>query len=123
MTGAASVTIPASSANLGPGFDSLAVALTLKLTVRLGPFSGQRIHPNGHGSGEVPTDDSNLIWRAARSYCDWAGVELPDVTLWTDNEIPLERGLGSSAAAAVAGGRAPRWERAHTGRGMSARPA
>src|SRR3712207_6487001 len=95
--------VPGSSAHLGPGFDSLAVALSLKLTLRVDRFSGSRIHTNGEGSGELPTDDSNLIWRAVDRYCDWAGVDRPDISLWTENEIPLERGLGSSAAAAVAG--------------------
>ena len=103
MNGSLQVAIPGSSANLGPGFDSLAVALTLKLTVRVVAESGPKITTKGHGAGEIPTDERNLIWRAAASYCAWAGVELPDVALLAQNEIPLERGLGSSAAAAVAG--------------------
>ncbi len=99
----ASVTVPASSANLGPGFDVLAVALDLPLTVYAEPFSGRRIVASGEGAADVPEDDDNLIWRAMRACCEAYGVPCPDVTIHCDNRIPLERGLGSSAAAAVAG--------------------
>ncbi|MBW3606305.1 MAG: homoserine kinase [Actinobacteria bacterium] len=97
------VRVPASSANLGPGFDILAVALDLFLQVRAEPFDGRRVVCAGEGATDLPGDDGNLIWRAVRVFCDTHGVEVPDVTLHCDNQIPLERGLGSSAAAAVAG--------------------
>lgn len=107
MTGAgaaaAGVRVPASSANLGPGFDVLAVALDLPLTVHATPFGGRRIVATGQGAQDVPDDDGNLIWQALRMFCDAHAVTPPDVTLHCDNQIPLERGLGSSAAAAAAG--------------------
>lgn len=97
------VRVPASSANLGPGFDVLAVALDMTLTVEARPHDGPRVVTSGEGAGDVPDDDSNLIWQGVRAFCDVYGAEMPDVTLHCDNDIPLERGLGSSAAAAVAG--------------------
>jgi homoserine kinase len=97
------VEVPASSANLGPGFDVFAVALDVRLTVWTTDRVEQRIVADGEGADELPSDDRNLIWRAFEAYCAWAGVDVPDVSLRARNDIPLERGLGSSAAAAVAG--------------------
>jgi homoserine kinase len=98
-----SVEVPASSANLGPGFDAFAVALDVTLHVRTTPRSAQRVIAEGEGAEELPDDDRNLVWRAFRAYCDRVGVEVPDVSLRSRKAIPLERGMGSSAAAAVAG--------------------
>lgn len=98
------VEVPASCANLGPGFDALAVAVDLTMTVRAtAPEDDRRLRVDGEGAGELPTDDTNLVWRALCAYCDWAGAAVPDIGLHADSAIPLERGLGSSAAAAVAG--------------------
>lgn len=97
------VVVPASSANLGPGYDSLAVAVDRTLTVWTEDAGEARVRTSGLGAEELPTDDTSLIWRAFASYCGWAGVPTPDVALAAHNDIPLERGLGSSAAAAVAG--------------------
>lgn len=97
------VQVPASSANLGPGFDALAAALDLTLTVVAGKAEQRRVVPRGLGAEELPTDEANLVWRGLVAYCDRFGAEVPDVTLHSDNAIPLERGMGSSAAAAVAG--------------------
>ncbi len=108
------VTVPATSANLGPGFDAFGVAVDVAFTVTVHPREQRRVVPAGEGSGELPTDDSNLLWRALCSCCARFGADVPDVTLHTDNEIPLERGLGSSAAAAVAG--------AVLGRALGGRP-
>jgi homoserine kinase len=97
------VEVPASSANLGPGFDALAVALDLRLRVEAVPREERRVVAAGDGADELPAGDDNLIWRALVAFCAWAGVAVPDVSLRSHNAIPLERGLGSSAAAAVAG--------------------
>ena len=97
------VEIPASSANLGPGFDALAAALDVPLTITTTQRGAERVHSRGLGAGELPTDDGNLIWRAFVAYCERFDVEPPEVSLVADNAIPLERGLGSSAAAAVGG--------------------
>jgi homoserine kinase len=100
---AAAVAVPASSANLGPGFDALAVALDRYLVAAAGPVGDRRVLPLGEGAGELPTGEDNLVWRALVAYCDRVGAPVPDVSLTVRNEIPLERGMGSSAAAAVAG--------------------
>lgn len=97
------VDVPASSANLGPGFDALAVALDLPLSVRTAAREERRVRTEGEGADELPSGDDNLIWRSLVAYCDWAGAPAPDVSLRVRNGIPLERGLGSSAAATVAG--------------------
>lgn len=97
------VDVPASSANLGPGFDALAVALDLPLSVRTAAREERRVRTEGEGADELPPGDDNLIWRSLVAYCAWAGAPTPDVSLRVRNRIPLERGLGSSAAATVAG--------------------
>lgn len=97
------VEVPASSANVGPGFDALAAALDVVLTVTAMPREQRRVVPRGIGAEELPTDDGNLVWRGVLAYCERFGVAAPDISLETDNDIPLERGMGSSAAAAVAG--------------------
>jgi homoserine kinase len=110
------VEVPASSANLGPGFDAFAVALDVKLTVRTAPRADRRVTAEGEGADELPGDEQNLIWRAFVAYCERSGVEVPDVSLHSTNAIPLERGMGSSAAAAVAGAALARAVTGATGR-------
>ncbi|HWH31365.1 MAG TPA: homoserine kinase [Egibacteraceae bacterium] len=97
------VSVPATSANLGPGFDAFGVALTMSLRARTAPREERRVVPSGDGAAELPTGDDNLVWRAFTTYCEHFGAAVPDVTLLVDNDIPLERGMGSSSAAAVAG--------------------
>lgn len=97
------VRVPASSANLGPGFDAFAVALDVHLTAETVARQERRVLAEGEGAKELPDDDGNLVWRAFVAGCRAAGAAVPDVSLRTRNAIPLERGLGSSAAAAVAG--------------------
>lgn len=98
------VEVPASCANLGPGFDALAVAVDVPMRVWTEACRDDaRVRLSGEGAGELSDGDDNLVWRALTAYCDWAGVAVPAVGLAADNAIPLERGLGSSAAAAVAG--------------------
>ncbi len=92
--------MPASSANLGPGYDCLGVALPLRLTVTLerrpGPLA---ISLAGEGSLVLPSDETNLI---VSTMIDVAGP-LRDLAIQIDNEIPLRAGAGSSSAAIVAG--------------------
>lgn len=99
------VQVPATSANLGPGYDSYGLALTLHLAVRTRPREAQptRVIARGEGAGDVGAGDDNLIWRAFVHLCDSVEVPVPDVGLEAVNRIPLERGLGSSSAAIVAG--------------------
>lgn len=100
---AVGVEVPASSANLGPGFDALAAALDVTLTVSVLPRQDRRVVAEGIGAHELPAGDDNLIWRGVLSYCERFGAAVPDISLRSANDIPLERGMGSSAAAAVAG--------------------
>lgn len=99
------VRVPATTANLGPRFDSLGLALSLydEVTVRVLPEPGLVVSVSGVGAGEVPEDETNLVVRAVRHGFAAAGVEQPGLELRATNAIPHGRGLGSSAAAIVAG--------------------
>jgi homoserine kinase len=99
----AAVRVPASSANLGPGFDVLALALDLHLTVEARESAKTTIEWDGEGAGEVPLDRRNLLVRAAQEPFDGWTRPLNGLELRVANEIPIGRGLGSSAAAIVAG--------------------
>lgn len=105
MTGTSvRVRVPASTANLGPGFDALGLALGLYDTVGVAVTGDDvRVEVTGEGAGAVPTDEKHLVVRALRAGADALGVALPGVTLRCHNAIPHSRGLGSSAAALVAG--------------------
>ena len=97
------VRVPATSANLGPGFDSLGLALALhdELEAEI-VADGLHIDVTGEGS-DVATDDSHLVVRAMRVLFDHAGAAPSGIRLRCRNAIPHARGLGSSAAAIVAG--------------------
>jgi homoserine kinase len=98
------VRVPASTANLGPGFDALGLALALYDNVEVTPVaSGLRVEVHGEGAGQVPTDEDNLVVRALRAACRRCGCRPDGLVLRCHNAIPHSRGLGSSAAAAVAG--------------------
>lgn len=98
------VRVPATSANLGPGFDSLGVALARHLVVRTRvDADGPRVTTIGEGADLLATDDDNLVWQSLVQGCDALGHPVPDLRLESRNEIPLERGLGSSSSAIVAG--------------------
>ena len=99
------VKVPATTANLGPGFDVLGLGLSvydeLEVNVRTEP--GATVQVNGVGAGEVPTDESNLVVRAIAHTFAAHGVALPGLDLVAHNVIPHGRGMGSSAAAIVSG--------------------
>jgi homoserine kinase len=99
------VKVPATSANLGPGFDTLGIALSLydELVVTATPGAGAAVHVTGVGAGEVPTDSSNLVVQAITYAFEALGQEVPGLELRATNAIPHGRGLGSSAAAIVSG--------------------
>ena len=90
------VRAPATSANLGPGFDCAAVALELWSTLEI--TDGQGVEITGEGAGELPADETNLAVRAYALAASPAGKRFRFT-----NGIPLERGLGSSAAAVALG--------------------
>ncbi|TCM37560.1 homoserine kinase [Kribbella sp. VKM Ac-2568] len=98
------VRVPATSANLGPGFDAFGLALTLydELTVTPGG-SGVTVEVVGPGEGEVALDESHLVVRAIRAGLVSLGAAVPGFTLRCENRIPHGRGLGSSSAAIVGG--------------------
>jgi homoserine kinase len=99
------VKVPATTANLGPGFDTLGLALSLydELVVTVRDAPGATVTVDGVGEGEVPVDDTNLVVRAIRHAFDKYGQELPGLDLVAHNVIPHGRGLGSSGAAIVSG--------------------
>lgn len=95
------VKVPASTANLGPGFDSLGMALSLFSWVSLAPSASTRVVLRGDNLDGVPTDKSNLVYEVAQSVFHKAGVSVPELDIEIRSDIPLTRGLGSSAAAIV----------------------
>jgi homoserine kinase len=103
VEGGVRVRVPATSANLGPGFDALGLALSRydDLEVRVAG-SGLRIEISGEGEA-LPRDESHLVLRALRATFDVLGGQPPGLSLTCVNRIPHGRGLGSSAAAIVSG--------------------
>ncbi len=99
------VKVPATTANLGPGFDTLGLALSLydELTVTVRDQPGATVTVVGVGEGVVPVDDSNLVVRAILHTFESYKQELPGLELVAHNVIPHGRGLGSSGAAIVSG--------------------
>jgi homoserine kinase len=98
------VKVPATSANLGPGFDTLGLALARydELDVEVIP-DGLEVEVHGIGEDEVPLDESHLVVRAIGHAFGHYGLERPPLRLVAHNSIPHGRGLGSSGAAIVAG--------------------
>ncbi|MFY1617458.1 homoserine kinase [Micromonospora sp. WMMD736] len=98
------VRVPATSANLGPGFDALGLALGLYDDLAAEVSSGGvRVTVTGQGAGELPADDQHLVVRAMRATFDVLGVQPTGLRVECVNRIPQARGLGSSSAAIVAG--------------------
>ena len=97
------VRVPASSANLGPGFDALGLALGLYLTCTFEPADRLTIRATGRDADRIPTGEDNLIWQTALRVARDVGDVLHPISLHIDNDIPIEKGLGSSAAALTAG--------------------
>nr|WP_051318201.1 homoserine kinase [Cohnella thermotolerans] len=96
--------VPASTANLGPGFDTLGMALSLFAWVDLRPSTpeeGTTITLMGDGMDGLPTDKTNLVYEVAQMVFERAGVALPELHIAIRSDIPLTRGLGSSASAIV----------------------
>jgi homoserine kinase len=98
------VRVPATSANLGPAFDCAGLALTCYDVLEFDVLpAGLEVSVSGIGAGSLPQDESHLVVRAFRSACAELGWSPPGLRLVAENAIPQGRGLGSSAAAAVAG--------------------
>ncbi len=95
--------VPASSANLGPGFDALGLALSPYLDCRFRLSDQLTIRASGRDSDLISTEEDNLIWQTALTVAEHTGETMPPVELEVHNDIPLGKGLGSSAAALTAG--------------------
>lgn len=96
--------VAASSANLGPGFDSLGIALSLYDEIIVETTdSGLTVEVEGEGAGHVPLDETHLVVRAIRRGLQVMSVSAPGMIVRCRNDIPHSRGLGSSAAAVVGG--------------------
>lgn len=99
------VRVPATSANLGPGFDSMGLALAHYDTIEIRALGSPEVsvEVTGEGAGELPTGEDHLIVQAIRAALDEVGAPQVGLHLVCENRIPHGRGMGSSAAAVVAG--------------------
>lgn len=97
------VSIPATSANLGPGFDCFGLALNLKNIVTIEPSNTFQIILKGKYQEGIPTNESNLVWKTMLYLWHQLNFKVPTLKLTLENNIPPTRGLGSSSAAIAAG--------------------
>lgn len=99
------VTVPATSANLGPGFDTLGIALAVHDELEFTTLNSRELEFDirGVGSENIPRDESHLVIHSLRHSLNALGYELPGIRLRAHNVIPHGRGMGSSGAAIVAG--------------------
>jgi len=95
------VRIPASTANLGPGFDTLGMALSMYSWIGMKGSRETVIRLYGNEMDGIPTDKSNLVYKVAQMVFREAGVQVPELEIAMYSDIPLTRGLGSSASAIV----------------------
>ncbi len=95
------VRVPASTANLGPGFDTLGMAFQFYTNLTMRVASTTEIRLIGNEVAELPTDKSNLLYKVAATLFEKAGKAVPELYIEVESEVPLTRGLGSSAAAIV----------------------
>ncbi len=95
------VKVPATSANMGSGFDCMGIALSVRNVVEM-DFS-DRIDISNKSGIDLPADETNLIYRCAKHVFDIAGVPMPGLKIVEECNIPMTRGLGSSSACTVAG--------------------
>lgn len=104
VTDHVAVRVPATSANLGPGFDAVGIALAVHDVVEVRATTGAtRVEVEGEGAGQLPDGEDHLVVRALRLALDAAGAPQAGLELRCVNGVPHGRGLGSSAAAVVAG--------------------
>ena len=103
MMSSGSLKVPASTANLGPGFDSIGLAFSLYLTVDVKRSDLWSFDHKSELLNGLPKDDQHLIAVVAKKTAQLRGVDMPPVAAVLESDIPLARGLGSSAAALAAG--------------------
>jgi len=97
------IKVPASTANLGPGFDSMGLALDLYLTLEIEKSKEWHCYSICEELKDFPTGKDNFIVKVALQTAAYYGVELPPCKIKVESDIPLARGLGSSASAIIAG--------------------
>ena len=95
------VTVPATSANVGAGFDSLGLALSMHNVFTF--EESRRIEISSLDGTHIPSGPNNLVFRSARAVYDQLGIPLKGLRITQRNDIPMARGLGSSSACIVAG--------------------
>jgi homoserine kinase len=98
-----SVRVPATSANLGPGYDAVGLALSLSMRIGLDRSSHPTVEVRGSGAGLIPRGPEHPAYRAARFVAELVGESDAQFRLVQENSIPPTRGLGGSAAALVGG--------------------
>jgi homoserine kinase len=98
------IEVPATTANLGPGFDCLALTLDLWNEAEIEPAADFRVEITGEGTTQLPTDENNLVIRAYLRCLESQGLTRPGgLHIYMTNRIPIGSGLGSSASAVVMG--------------------
>jgi homoserine kinase len=97
------VSVPATTGNLGPGFDCLGAALSLYNRFEFAIAERLTITATGKGAGQVARDETNLVYQGIAKLYNYIDRPIPPIALHTDTAIPLSRGLGSSATAIVGG--------------------
>ncbi|CAM3084764.1 homoserine kinase [Paenibacillus sediminis] len=97
------VRVPASTANLGPGFDTLGMALDLYAWIEMRAADTTTFHLYGDELKDVAADKKNLVYKVAQMVFDEAGVSVPELEISMYSDIPFTRGLGSSASAIIGG--------------------
>ena len=100
------VSVPATSANIGSGFDALGLAVTLYNTVTF--EESDHLDISAADGTRIPRGESNLVYRSAKGLFDKVGKTMPPLKLVQTNAIPMARGLGSSSACIISFGRAAR---------------
>jgi len=105
MSIAVKVSVPGTTANCGPGFDAVGIACTVynDLELVLSTEGGLVIEVEGEGKEVIPTDERNIVWQVVETVLQRVGKAYQGIHIKMYNRIPLARGLGSSAAAIVAG--------------------
>ncbi|HWQ60739.1 MAG TPA: homoserine kinase [Negativicutes bacterium] len=104
MTAPVTVRVPGTTANCGPGFDTVGIACTIynDLTLTLSDKEGFSLAVTGEGADGIPANERNIAYQAVRAVLRKVGIHSPGIDIRMNNNIPLARGLGSSAAAIVA---------------------
>ncbi|MEM7800080.1 MAG: homoserine kinase [Chloroflexota bacterium] len=104
MTQSISIKVPATTANVGPGFDCMGMALTLYNQFTFTPQdAGLAISVSGEGAAIIPESANNLIVKAMKYFCEAGGYPFPDVHINQVNHVPAASGMGSSSTAVIAG--------------------